>query len=184
MAATKGISFVNVRAFCEHGWGAGAWARVLAAMSAADREALGGILAIGWYDLALYARLIRQLDATLGRGDQELLQPLGRFEAERDISTVYRLFFRLANPAYAIEKTTEYWNRLHDTGTWQVSRASGTSVVGRLDGWGVVDTALCLELTGYMPRVIELVGGKDATMVHSSCRALGRATCEFELSWR
>jgi hypothetical protein len=139
---------------------------------------------VGWYDLGLYARLIRCLDTTLGKGDLSLMKPLGRFEADRDLKLVHRLFFRLANPGYAIEKTTDYWRRFHDTGTWSVKRESANNMVtGTLDGWGVVDEALCLELTGYMPRVIELVGGNEPLLQHPQCRARGHASCYFELRW-
>jgi hypothetical protein len=183
VAKTKGVSFVNVRSFCRERYGPEAMDRVLESMSPEDRDVLASVLAMGWYDLALYARLIRAVDATLGKGDLALIKPLGCFEAEHDISTVYRLFFRLANPAYAVEKTTEYWRRFNDTGTWHVQRESETRVSGTLEGWGVVDEALCLELTGYMPRVIELVGGKDAVMRHPRCRARGGAVCAFDLEW-
>jgi predicted hydrocarbon binding protein len=184
VAETKGISFVNAQAFCGEIGGSDGWSRVLGSMSAADREVLQSVLAVGWYDLWLYARLIRAIDATLGSGNFELIKTLGRFEAERDITTVYRLFFRLANPGYAIEKTMAYWRRFHDTGVWEVSRISDTAVHGTLSDWGVVDMALCLELTGYMPRVIELVGGKNAVMVHPRCRSRGADVCSFELSWQ
>lgn len=183
MARTKGVSFVNAKAFCDLR-GAGTWERVVARLPAADRDALQSLLAMGWYELSLYAKLLHAIDHELGRGDLTLLGPLGRFGAERDLSIVHRLFFRLANPALAIEKTAEYWRRFHDTGTWSVERPSGTSVSGKLAGWGVVDRALCAELMGYMPRVIELCGGKDALMTHGRCRSRGAEACEFELSWQ
>ena len=100
------------------------------------------------------------------------------------MTTIHRLFFRLANPAYAIEKTTEYWRRFHDTGSWSIERRAETAVSGTLENWGLVDEALCVELTGYMPRVIELVGGRNARMVHPRCRARGSHTCYFELGWQ
>lgn len=182
MAQTKGVSFVNAKAFAEERR-AGAWAETLERLSPADRDALESIIAVGWYDLALYARMIRVLDSVLGRGDLALLSELGRYGAERDLTTIQRLFFRLASPAYAIEKIAEYWRRFHDTGTWNVARVGEHHVTGSLDDWGVVDAALCAELVAYMARVIELVGGKNATMLHPRCRARGAKRCEFELSW-
>lgn len=180
---TKGTSFVNAQVYCDTVHGAGAWARVRDRMDPADREVLNGLVAVGWYELDLYARAIRAIDRELGAGDLGLIAPLGRFEAERDFKTIHRLFFRLANPAYAIEKATEYWRRFHDTGSWSVVRNSPTSVSGSLEGWAATDSVLCLELTGYMPRVIELVGGESALMTHPRCRMLGHSACEFDLRW-
>jgi hypothetical protein len=183
LANTKGINFVNVKAFCDERFGHGAWARVLHAMCADDRAALALVAPEGWHDLALYARLIRTLDATLGRGDLGLIQPLGRYQADRDLSGVFRLVFRFASPIRAVEEASRYWDAMHDSGVWHLRRESDSVVSGVLEGWGVVDRALCLELGGYMPRVIELSGGNDARMIHPKCRANGEASCYFEMSW-
>jgi len=183
VANTKGISFVNAKAFCD-ARGSDAWERVLRIMDTADRDQLESVVAVGWYELGLYARLIRAIDAALGSGNLDLVPELGRFEATRDLSTVYRLFFRFSNPAFAIEKSMAYWRRFHDTGSWNITRTSDTSVHGTLTGWGVVDLAMCLELTGYMPCVIELVGGKEPVMTHPRCRSRGADVCVFELEWK
>ncbi len=183
MATTKGMNFVNARAFCEQLHGADAWERVLARLAPSDAEVLRSVVGIGWYELALYARMIRAIDLGLGQGDLALLPALGRFEAEQDMKLIYRVFFRLANPAYAIEKMMDYWRRFHDTGVWHVTRQSPKSVSGTLEDWGVVDEALCLELTGYLPRVIELVGGRNAVMAHPRCRGRGHVSCVYELTW-
>ena len=183
VARTKGVSFINVRAFGLERAGESGWQRVLGELSASERDELATVVAVGWYDLGLYARLIRNVDRVLGSGNLMLLRELGRFEADRDLTTVHRLFIRMASPAWVIEKTMEYWRRFHDTGQWKVHRESGQAVTGTLAGWGVVDEALCVELTGYMPRVVELAGARSAQMAHPSCRARGDQSCDFRLSW-
>jgi hypothetical protein len=183
VAQTKGISFVNVRAFVIARAGEPAWEHTLQNLSGDDRQDLATVVAVGWYDLSLYARLIRAVDSALGAGDLALLPALGRFEAERDLTTIHRLFLRMASPAWAIEKTMEYWRRFHDSGEWRVQRSGEYAVSGTLDGWGVVDEALCLELTGYLPRVMELAGAKRALIEHRACRARGARDCFFSLTW-
>jgi hypothetical protein len=180
---TKGVSFINVHAFGIQRAGDSGWQRVLGELTEADREELSTIVAVGWYDLGLYARLIRSVDRVLGAGNLVLLRELGRFEADRDLTTVHRLFIRMASPAWVIEKTMEYWRRFHDTGQWKVQRESSHAVNGTLLGWGVVDEALCIELMGYMPRVVELAGARSAQIAHPSCRGRGDQSCDFRLSW-
>src|SRR4051794_25761671 len=89
-ALTKGTNFVNVRAFAEtrHVAGGG-WDAVVASLSEDDGRILEGVVAIGWYPLALYARVIRALDQVHGTGDLQRVVALGRFEAERDLTTLH-----------------------------------------------------------------------------------------------
>ncbi|MCC6903235.1 MAG: hypothetical protein IT377_29960 [Polyangiaceae bacterium] len=183
MAKTKGVSFVHAKSFCDER-GPTAWPGVLGRLPRVDQDEIASVVAVGWYDLALYARFLHALDAEIGGGDLAAVVELGRFQAERDLKIVHRLFFRLlTSPAYAIEKTAEYWRRFHDSGAWTITRSGDGHVSGCLDGWGV-DAALCAELTGYMPRMIDLCGGKNATMAHPRCRARGAARCEFEMGWQ
>ena len=152
-------------------------------MSASDQLVLAEVVAVGWYDLELYARLIRALDERYGKGDLALLDELGRFEAESDYRGIFRLFFRMASPAYMVEKTADYWRRFHDAGQWAIERRGATAVWGALTSWGV-DEALCRELVAYVKRAIELVGGKDVALEHPRCRARGATRCEYLMSWR
>jgi hypothetical protein len=184
VANTKGTSFAQAKNFVLERHGERGWIAVIEQLTSAERETLDGAVAVGWYDLELYARLIRSIDAVHGSGDLKLLVQLGRYEAENDLKVVHRLFFRLANPAYVVEKAGEYWRRFHDTGTWTLTRESPTIVHGTLSDWGVVDAALCAELGAYLVRIIELVGGKDPTIDHRVCRSRGDSTCFFRMRWR
>jgi hypothetical protein len=182
-AKTKGVGFVNVRAFATERFGANGWEQTIERLSHADRDVLAAVLPVGWYPLALYARLIRALDDVHGAGDLTLVVQLGRFEAERDLTTIHRIFLRMANPAFAIEKFGDYWRRFHDSGDWKLQRIHATSLGGTLSEWGVVDYALCRELVGYMGRVLELVGARSVIMEHPRCRGRGDAECYFQARW-
>jgi hypothetical protein len=183
-AKTKGIGFVNVRAFAEERFGGAAgWKAVTDQLVASDRRELEEILPVGWYSLALYARLIHAVDKVHGYGDLSLVVQLGRFEAERDLTTIQRLFLRLASPSFILEKNRDYWRRFHDTGQWTVERLGEGRVRAFIDDWGVADVALCRELVGYVGRLFELVGAKNVRMEHVRCRGRGEARCEFLGRW-
>jgi hypothetical protein len=182
-ARTKGLNFVNVRSFVEqHHGGAAGWDAVLARMTGADHEPLRAVVAVGWYSLGLYARLIRAVDDTHGQGDLSLVTELGRFEAARDLTTIHRVFLRLLNPVILLEKAAEYWHRHHDFGTWRIVRPSPNEAIGHLDGWGV-DEALCVELTAYLERAFQLAGARGLRFQHTACRACGDGRCTFTARW-
>jgi hypothetical protein len=183
IAKTKGTGFTTVRAFTiERFGGEAAWASVLEKLPAHDRDELASVISVGWYSLAMYARLIRAVDQVHGSGDLALMKDIGRYEAEYDIKMIHRFFLRFTNPAFIVEKTADYWKRFHDTGTWNVTRDDhGVSMV--LDGWGCVDAALCKELVAYMTRVLELVGAKNVTVEHPKCRGRADPQCIFKGRW-
>jgi hypothetical protein len=181
-ARTKGVGFVNVKSFATERFGANAWDAVLERLAPEDREELSSIVSVGWYSLPLYARLIHALDDVHGYGDLSLVVQLGRYEAERDLTTIHRIFLRFTNPAFIVEKTGEFWKRFHDTGEWKVEREPN-GVAGTLEGWGCVDHALCRELVGYLSRVLELVGAKNVVFEHPRCRARGDGQCFFRARW-
>ncbi|MEO6418341.1 MAG: 4-vinyl reductase [Polyangiaceae bacterium] len=148
-----------------------------------ERASLEGIVSVGWYSLPLYAKLIRAVDQAHGKANLALLSDLGRFEAETDLTTLYRFILRLANPAFVVEKTGELWRRYHDTGSWTMTRVNDTAVDGVLEGWGHVDEALCVEALAYMARCLELVGARNVVAEHPRCRARGDADCLFRGRW-
>jgi hypothetical protein len=180
---TKGTTFLHVRAFVIERFGERGWAKVIARLSPDDRAELDSVILIGWYSLPLYARLLRAVDEVHGYGDLALVVHVGRFEAEHDLTVLQRVFLRLANPSYVIEKMGDYWRRFHDSGTWDVKRESDRLLTGYLDDWGCVDLALCRELVGYMSRALELVGAKAVILEHPLCRARGDARCYFKARW-
>ena len=183
-AQTKGISFLHVRHFTERRFGAVGWTKVLEQFDAADRTTISATVAVGWYDLDLYARLLHALERVHGDGRLQLIAEQGAYQAERDLNVVFRILLRLGTPAYVVDKTAEYWSRMHNSGSWRIERNSPHSVNGWLENWGIVDAAMCAELAAYIKRLIELVGGKDVVMAHPECRVGGHKVCLFALSWK
>jgi hypothetical protein len=183
VALTKGTGFLNVREFVHGRFGPEAWATVLAQLAPPEKSALEAVVPVGWYDLGLYVRLIRAVDDRLGVGDLRLVHALGRFEAERDLTTIQRVFLRLVRPSFAIEQMNKYWRRFHDSGDWTTHRGD-REVIATLTGWEGVDVALCRELVGYLGRTLELLGGRDVTMEHRRCRGRGDSICEFHGTFR
>ncbi len=175
MGLTKGIRFDNLRAFVAQRFGEGAWEGVLSTLPPEDAGVLRTVVRSGWYDHAVRARLVR---AICRRGGAALGQEIGRFEAERDLTTVHRWFLRLVRPAAALRDMNVYWRRTEDSGRW-TSEARGGGFVARLHDWNPVEPALCATVQGYLGRTLELLVGGELFVEHSRCRAGGDPFCEF-----
>jgi len=182
MAMVRGTGLVYARSFVRERFGDGAWLELERSFSGADAAVLQGANVRSFYDLRLLAMVERAIGSAFERDCPGVLRELGRYEAERDLSCVTRWFFRVVCPDFAVKHIDLYWRRFHDSGRW-TTEVKGSEVVASLDGWGVVDAALCATLTGYLGRVLELIGS-PTEVEHRRCRARGDARCDMVFRWR
>jgi hypothetical protein len=187
MARVKGTVVLNARDYVVATEGEKAWEHVLARLGPGDREVLAAIVPVGWYEMPLYDRVNRALAEVLAA---EMLVPpervmvaVGRYAAEHDLKTIHRLFLRMANPAYVLERSADYWKRFQDSGTWHVQRESPTRVRARLESWGSEDELTCIRLAAYIERLFQLVGARNGSMERLACRARGDDACVFAGRW-
>ncbi|HEU4405082.1 MAG TPA: hypothetical protein VFS43_07305 [Polyangiaceae bacterium] len=178
----KGTAFVNLRDCLLARFGSEGLDAFMARRSPHDVQELRSVLAVGWYDLALETRLLEAVDRELGDGQGTLLAEFGPVYAERDLTRVHRLFLRLANPAYVLEKAGEYWGRFYNTGTWHVERLGDTGARGTLSGFSTY-AGYCQFLTAYLRRLFELAGARSVVVEHPACKHRGRAACVFVARW-
>jgi predicted hydrocarbon binding protein len=183
MAKNKGTVLVALKAFIRERFGEEAWLVFLDSLDQDDRLEVELPLSIRWYDLVLMQRVFRKVDELLGDNDCSLIELFGRYEAERDLRTVHRMFLKMANPAYTLEKAGQYWRRFCDFGEWHIVRNGKKGATARFVGCPIVDALYCAELQGYFTRILELVGAKNVSVSHDECRANGDANCLFVGTW-
>jgi predicted hydrocarbon binding protein len=183
MARTKGSAFVALKSFVTRRFGYEGWKRYLGRIEPRERRDIEMPSAKEWYDLNVWVGSLQVLKDVFGEELPEVVFEFGRHEAERDLSTWQRLFLRMANPAYVIEKATEYWRKFCDFGRWEVERKGNNAAVATLTGVPVADALYCEELTGYLKHLFELVGAKNVKVEHSRCRSRGDDDCVWNGSW-
>jgi hypothetical protein len=187
LARVKGVVALNVRDYAVATAGERAWGRVLERLLPEDREVFASMVPVGWYDMALYDRANRALAEVLAAETlatpESVMVDVGRYAAEHDLKTIHRLFLRMANPAYVLERSADFWKRFHDSGTWHVERESPTRVRARLEGWGSEDELTCVRLAAYIERLFQLVGARNGSMQRLACRARGDEACLFAARW-
>jgi hypothetical protein len=174
MANTKGSAFVALKSFVTRRFGHKGWKRYLSCIEPKERNAVEMPSTKEWYDLGLWIRSLHVLKEVFGDEEPKVVYEFGRHEASRDLSTWQRLFLRTANPAYVLEKATEYWCKFCDFGSWKVERKGNKAATATLRGVPVVDALYCEELTGYLNRLFELVGAKNLQLEHSHCHSRSR----------
>jgi hypothetical protein len=180
----KGSNITHMRDWVQRFRGAEAWQRILEALPDAERAATQSVVAVGWYPFTLQLKLLTAVDQVLGTSEVPVITQIARWEADQDLTKVHRLFLRLANPAYVLEKSGEYWRRFYDQGTWEVERLSDRSARGTLRDLPEVEPQFCSYLGAYIHRMWELVGAKDVSITHSQCVTRGDPACTYAGSWK
>jgi predicted hydrocarbon binding protein len=183
MANIKGRMILNGRDFVLAREGNEGWRRVVERLSLEDRDALRAMVSVGWYDILLNDRVNRAIVDALGHGSSDVIDALGRYSAAEDLKTIHRLFLRMANPAFVLERAAEFWGRYQDSGAWTVVRETPNRVQGKLVGWGSRDEVTCVRLAAYVRRLFELVGAKDVFVERRACHARGDPACVFVGGW-
>ena len=185
-AQLKGSAYLSTMKFIDSHFGADGRKRVLDALSEEDRALLSGlVVAIGWYPLAPFPRLLRAMEQELGKGDLSLVTERGAWAAVNDMKTVHRVLLKFVSVDWVIDKGTNLWPNFHTSGRWTVKRdADNKRVVATLHGLGVVDEAMCATLKGWIIGLISLAGVKDPIVEHVECRARGAHACVYHVDWQ
>jgi hypothetical protein len=184
-AQLKGSAYLSTLAFIEAHYGAGARERVLSRLPPEDRATLGSSpLAIQWYPLAPFPRLLRAMDTELGRGDLSLVTERGTWAAMQDMRTVHRVLLKLVTAQWVVDKGMKLWPNFHTSGRWESKRAGDKFARATLIDLGVVDEAMCATLKGWIIGLLTLAGVKRPHVDHVECRARGAATCVYNVSWK
>ena len=183
MAQSKGTNVLNMRSFILERYGEPGWARILRAVPDADRAVLESMVAVGWYSFDVQAEVLRAIDRELDDDDHTIIAAIGAYEADQDLRRIHRLFLRLANPAYVLEKAEQYWGRFYDSGRWRVERLGPKAARGQLFDFDSVERLFCVYLRAYIKRMFELVGARDPRVTHPTCRSDGAPKCVFQGSW-
>ncbi len=185
MARVKGTAVKATVAFLRERLDEDTFQAVLDGVDGNERELLTQpILQSSWYELSL---LLHVMAATEGRiklpPGRTLAWEMGRFSADYGLKTIYKVFFKVADPGFIIRKSSQVFSAYYDSGAMEVLGTEGKTADLRLTGFNQPHAWFCDRLMGWMERTLELSGAKNARMVHPKCLARGDATCDYSGRW-
>ena len=128
-------------------------------------------------------RLLRAIDTELGGGDGSIVDEIGRYEADQDLTVVHKVFMRLATPNTILEKSRDYWERFYDTGTWQVERLGPKHSRAELRDVEPFDPLFPRYLYAYIVRMFELTGARALKSSYRVAQAGGAPVMVMEGRW-
>jgi hypothetical protein len=136
-----------------------------------------------WYPFELFVELIEVIDRVFGKGDMSLARQLGRFTADANLKTVYKLFYMVGTPKWIIDRAARLWDLHYDSGRLVIMRYPGNESEARIVGFSTPHRAHCQSVWGWCERSLELSGAKEVKGVEVRCRAQGDDECAYHLTW-
>ncbi len=184
MGNVKGSALTARLEFVRREHGQDALAQVIAALEPENRPIVEGIiLPSAWVPCTTFIDFSIKTDRLFGNGDLELCKTMGRFAAEANLTTLYKVFYRISSVAFIMSRAASLWRVNHDSGQLSLVESNDRNVQLRIDDYAVPHRAICLSVLGWAWRSIELSGGKNVKPNERQCRARGDATCTMQFEW-
>lgn len=161
-------------------------AAVLATMAPADRAILEArVLPATPYPLTLNGRLDEAIAQVLDPiHPHAVFHELGRASAERNLTSVHRIFTRGTAPHDLLENFPSVRRTYYSDGEASYERTDEHHGVLHVVGASSHTSPDCLSTAGYFERGIELLGGKGASVMVQCRRDAGHRECVFTCSWQ
>jgi hypothetical protein len=184
VANVKGSALASRVLWVQLGHGEAGMERLLGQVTPELRATLeAGIAKAKWYPFEQFIELNVVLDRLFGKGDLGLIRELGRFGADANLTTIYRLFFKVGTVHWILGRAVRLWSAHYDSGFLEVMTRGPRTTVLRIRGFATPDKVHCMAVMGWCERSIELSGGKRVTISEPRCRTQGDELCQLEAAW-
>jgi len=142
-----------------------------------------GIAKAKWYPFEQFVELNETIDRLFGKGDLGLIRELGRYGADANLTTIYRLFYKVGTTHWILGRAVRLWSAHYDSGYLEVLTRGPKTAVLRIRGFATPHRTHCLSVAGWCERSIELSGGNNVTTEEPMCRIRGDDWCQIESKW-
>lgn len=186
-ALARGPNFIYAKEYIQKEYGELALNRVLADLpedmaEVWDRAVL---LTLGVYPFAAFKAMTFALAKELGTPEDAEIARMYEYIADRSLSFIHKMFFKVATPAFAIGNYPKLWDRFFATGKVEVpllerGRAKVKFILPEI----FLDwlPPACL---GYSKKAVEMAGGSNLRMeeIDRSILSDGEWEIVYELRW-
>src|SRR4051812_24453617 len=113
----RGSAILTRVAFVKERYGDDGWKRLQPLLAAPTRQTLAGTIENrSWHPFEAFVDLNVRIDGLFGRGDYRLCYEIGAYGADRNMNTLYRVFFKLGSVTFIMGKAAALWSEHYDSG--------------------------------------------------------------------
>lgn len=135
-----------------------------------------------WVPFDAFVALCEAIDRAYGSGDLSLCRTLGRYAADVNLPTLYRIFYKLGSVRFIISKASAVWSTHYDSGRARTEDIPG-GIAFIVEGFATPHRAHCLSILGWMEGSAAISGAKVTSAREVKCRTRGDNVCLFQLEY-
>lgn len=185
MAQVKGSAITTRTRYVREKYGERGYRRLRDALTPEHAAMIDGkVLPHAWVPYSLFIDVNVKADELFGKGDLELCYEMGRYGAELNLPTIYKIFYRLNTPQFIFNKAARLWELHYDSGRLVPVDDGGKSMRIRIEDFAEPHQAHCLSVLGWAERSVELSGATIIERSEDQCRTRGAEACEMTLRWK
>ncbi|HSP35816.1 MAG TPA: hypothetical protein VLU46_16005 [Thermoanaerobaculia bacterium] len=156
--------------------------QVLSKMDADTRQQIDkGILATRTFPMAMLNRLTIEGAKVASVPLEEFAREAGSFSAAEAVKGVYRLFARVLTPDAILSRAAAMWSSMNTAGKMEVMADRGSAVLRLIDYPS--QPVMCMRITGWIEKMADMTGAKNAVVKHVSCVTKGARSCDWTITW-
>jgi hypothetical protein len=175
----KGSHVVMAAHWVDERLGAGTFKKLV---GVSDPEYQSVLMPVVWYNVDPLNEALQQVSAELHKPVSDMTMEIARLNALKDLTTMYRIFLRIAAPVRVMGFTPRLWSTYVGFGEATAIKNEPGDYLGECTG---IPKRL-IDWTsgawrGFVPAAIELAGGRDVKGVIAGTWPEGRSDGRDEL---
>ena len=162
----KGISIKNCQDWVLASHSEADWEALVDALPEDSRKELTdySVFSGKWYPVTVFEDVNKYIIDRWGKGDHRIIFRIAREGAVRNLKSVYRIFMKVASPAYVLKKTAVMYRQFYNYGEMKVVQDTVGDVIIELHD--VPDQRIIFErISGYMEGVLLATKATDPKAV-------------------
>jgi hypothetical protein len=156
--------------------------RVLARLPNNVAHEVRNALATTWCSFAAVVHLDRAIAEVYEPQHAAVVRELGRWSAQQNLSTTYRMFRRAGIHDF-FKRSTALHSQFQDFGTEDYEPLGDSSARMIHRDYSTYSPTYCDSACGYYEQVMKMHGATRVSVEHPSCLGRGGSMCIFEFRW-
>lgn len=138
----------------------------------------------GWYPFETLINLTRSIDFVLGSGDLRLARHIGKFSAEHDLKTIYKIFYKIGSPQFVVSRGAQVFATYYNVGNLETLESKKGYMLLELTDFPEITEIFLQRVAGWMEKTLELSGGRGPRVTTSfKSDEQGNKIVQFKGEW-
>ncbi|HDS08945.1 MAG TPA: hypothetical protein ENN73_01850 [Firmicutes bacterium] len=181
----KGTAIISTLKFLELNYSSDQLKSVMNKLSKSDRDILSEKLFPSvWYPFNTLINLTRLIDSDLGTGDLTLARKIGKFSADHDLKSIYKLFYKIGSPQFVISRASQVFATYYDIGRLETIDKGKGFMLLCLRNFPELDEIFLQRVSGWMEKTLELSGAVNPQVYTTIKEEHGKKIVEFKGAWK